>query len=508
METRAAMQSIAGITGVILGLLGTLDTTPSLAQERPSDTTSGTDGASSDGSGEPSGNASAEGRPGSAPPDSTGGPAAGQSVAEPSQDRAAAEGPPRANGGSTAASAVEPRSADGTPENPTDAASPGSEGQTLNPSGTLPTESPGAPETAPASPQESTDEQQGQGPESQDGSTEGVSRNPPQTHPEGTAPPSQEGQVTVVPTTLLESLASLAGRSPSPEAPRSTKSMGTSSGDLRDLVPGLPAWARGNVPQSLGLLLVFLLLAYALRRTRRALPRQGLVPLLTLGLSFLVRIGLVSAVLLLLAAIFRPFAEGAYPWFLAAAAIATGWSLRDVLPDVAAAITIRLENRIKPGVWISSDRYEGVVERRAIRALWLRDPYGDRLAIPNRQILSTTLRIQEDSGAIHDVALRLPSNNEAESLDAAATRQGILEAVLTSPYVAAEANPAIRRDGEEPDVWRVRARLLHERYAVHFEGELLERVYGALATVQGESSPEKSNRSKSVPPASEPPAAG
>ena len=247
------------------------------------------------------------------------------------------------------------------------------------------------------------------------------------------------------------------------------------SGAIRDLIPSPPSWARGNLPLGLAVLLAGLLLTWVLRRFRHALPRDGWMPWLVRTLILVARLATAAAALVLIAKLLSPFAIDAYPWLLAAAALAVGWSLRDVLPDMVAAVVLRLENRLKPGVWVASAHYEGVVEGRSLRALWLRDPRGDRLAIPNRSVLGTALRIQEGMGAIHDVALRLPPGELAQH-----TREAILEAVVTSPYVAATAEPAIRRDGADPDLWRVRARLLHERYAIHFEGELLERVEAAM----------------------------
>ena len=56
----------------------------------------------------------------------------------------------------------------------------------------------------------------------------------------------------------------------------------------------------------------------------------------------------------------------------------------------------------------------------------------------------------------------------------------LTDAILSSPWVLAGANPVVLRDPADPVVWRVRTKLLEPRFSVHFEGELLERVEDLL----------------------------
>ena len=64
--------------------------------------------------------------------------------------------------------------------------------------------------------------------------------------------------------------------------------------------------------------------------------------------------------------------------------------------------------------------------------------------------------------------------------DAGKVRMALTDAILSSPWVLAGANPIVLRDPADPVVWRVRTKLLEPRFSVHFEGELLERVEDLL----------------------------
>ena len=248
-----------------------------------------------------------------------------------------------------------------------------------------------------------------------------------------------------------------------------------SAASLEEWVPGIPDWARGTVGSALVLLVLLLAASAGLRWARRHLPEEGVIPSAARFLEVMSRLLVASAVVIFTARLLWDVAGDAYKWILVAASLAVGWSVRDVLPDLVAAAVLRFEAKVRPGIWIAGEGFEGVVERRALRAVWLKDPAGDRVAIPNRRLMQVALRVQDGMGAVHDVPVRL-----ASSVPAALARQAILEAVVTSPYVAPDVRAAVRRDGGVPDLWHVRASLLDERYAMAFEGELLERVEAVL----------------------------
>ena len=57
---------------------------------------------------------------------------------------------------------------------------------------------------------------------------------------------------------------------------------------------------------------------------------------------------LLSAFFLLLPLSLRP----AVPWVLVAAGVALGWSARDMLRDILAAVVLLVERRLRPGIRI------------------------------------------------------------------------------------------------------------------------------------------------------------
>jgi hypothetical protein len=122
-------------------------------------------------------------------------------------------------------------------------------------------------------------------------------------------------------------------------------------------------------------------------------------------------------------------------------------------------------------VWVTAAGHSGIVEARGLRAVWVRDGLGHRIGLPNRLFLTEAV-VSQTGGAFHDVSLRFA----ASRVPAARVRRALHDAVLTSPWVQPDAAVIIRRDGTDPTVWHVRARLLDVAFAVSFEGDLLERA--------------------------------
>jgi len=243
--------------------------------------------------------------------------------------------------------------------------------------------------------------------------------------------------------------------------------------------PELPG--RGwTVLGMVGVLLVSLLLVTVVSRLRFGLPVQGVIP---------TALGLVHVVLQLfalltaagiVARLLPPALEPAVPWAIVAVAVAVGWSARDVLPDLIGAAVISFERRIRPGIWMSTGELSGLVERRGLRAVWLWDGHGNRIAVPNRQLLNSHVAVQEAAGPVHEVTLRVENLGPTKEV-----RRALLEATLTSPWVRPDAAPAVRQDGGDPALWHVRAHLLEMRFAGRFEGDLLERTEDVLAVTRG-----------------------
>ncbi|MBZ0115396.1 MAG: mechanosensitive ion channel family protein, partial [Sandaracinaceae bacterium] len=203
-------------------------------------------------------------------------------------------------------------------------------------------------------------------------------------------------------------------------------------------------------------------------RLRRPLPRRGLAPR-------------VLSVLLALARLLPDWMRPAVLLALAAASVAAGWAAWVIVPDLIAALVIVTERRVRVGDWLEADRFAGVVEQIGARTTLLRAEDGAELVVPNRLLVRSAL-VSRDR-RFHEVVARLraPAGAPAPRL-----RSAIRDAVLCSAYVPAHPRLRIERDPLEPDVWRIRVRLLDAKLAGTFEGELRERVEEVLALDEGE----------------------
>lgn len=240
-----------------------------------------------------------------------------------------------------------------------------------------------------------------------------------------------------------------------------------------------PELPKGGVLSALSTFLLLVLamaLARQIRRYREHLPDRGLFPSLVSLANILTRLAALTLFMGIVAQLMPPALAKALPWVLIATAAAVGWSARDFLPDATAAMVIAFERRIRPGVWLSGSSFQGVVEGRGLRAIWIRDGRGQRIAVPNRRLLNEPITTHTSAGSVHDVSLRLESTAPASEV-----RRALVDAVLASPWTQPYFTPTIRRDGETPSIWHVRTHLLDVGFAMQFEGELLERVEEMLA---------------------------
>jgi len=191
----------------------------------------------------------------------------------------------------------------------------------------------------------------------------------------------------------------------------------------------------------------------------------------------IVGVGLLLAIVLELV----PGGQDWILWALLILALITGWSVRDLFADLVAGAILAAERRVKKGMWVSGDGFQGTVEGRSLRATWLRDGQGHRLTVPNRVMVGAPMVYDAVADAEHEVVVRLEGYD-----DASRVRMALTDAVLSSPWVIAGAIPVVLRDPADPVVWRVRTKLLEPRFSVHFEGELLERVEDLLRHEPGE----------------------
>lgn len=259
---------------------------------------------------------------------------------------------------------------------------------------------------------------------------------------------------------------------------------------LRQLVPMLPEDGVASTFGLVALVLLSLLGAMVVQRTRDVLPTSGILPRLLSAAHFGLRLLVLFTAVALVARLLPAWIGPALPWVLLAAAAALGWSTRDLLPDFVAGLVLLLERKLRRGVWLSTDGCSGTVERIGLRATWLRDARGYRVAVPNRRLLTAPVASVTAVGAEHEVSLCI-----ATSASAARIRQALRDAVLLSPWVPPDASPIVLRDADQPSTWHVRARLLDMSYAARFEGSLLERIEEIL-----EVATESAGKRESSPP--------
>jgi small-conductance mechanosensitive channel len=160
----------------------------------------------------------------------------------------------------------------------------------------------------------------------------------------------------------------------------------------------------------------------------------------------------------------------------AAASAAVGWSLRDILPDVVAALWFVVERRIQTGAAIQGGENEGVIERLGLRSAWIRTPDGRRRLVPNRRLLHDAFRVEPRRWPRARVQFVLQ-----EPFEPVVVRRVVREAVLSSPLVPVEPNPRVERSPQHPDQWVLTVRLIDLSLRSRFEGELLERIESVLS---------------------------
>lgn len=262
--------------------------------------------------------------------------------------------------------------------------------------------------------------------------------------------------------------------------------------------PTAPSTARASAEEKSGPLLVLFLTLLGLgaalfvaERARSWIRTNIALHGVLTALVMLLRLAGLAVILAIVLKLI-PGAQDWILWTLLVLAVVVGWSVRDLFADLVAGIVLAAERRVKKGVWISGEGFQGTVEGRSLRATWLRDGQGHRLTVPNRSMVGAPMVYDSGADAEHEVVVRLEGYE-----DAGKVRMALTDAILSSPWVLAGATPVVLRDPADPVVWRVRTKLLEPRFSVHFEGELLERVEDLLRyqppteereTVPGESS--------------------
>jgi small-conductance mechanosensitive channel len=211
------------------------------------------------------------------------------------------------------------------------------------------------------------------------------------------------------------------------------------------------------------------------RRARESLAPRGLLPSLAIAAESIARILVVVFGLGVFAAIVPESLAPALPWLVLAGAVAIGWSLRDVLPDVTAGIVVMIERRVRPGQYIQGEGFAGAVATVGLRVTQIVDSSGRTIVVPNRYLLGKPLMTDRGRWPSVEVLVRVDPN-----LDSVAVRRAVKEAVLVSPFSAPTGGPDLIREEPEPGRWRVRTRLLDGVWAEQFEGALRETLADIL----------------------------
>ncbi|MCB9742824.1 MAG: mechanosensitive ion channel [Alphaproteobacteria bacterium] len=253
---------------------------------------------------------------------------------------------------------------------------------------------------------------------------------------------------------------------PRPTAPEATPEQAQ---EPERLLPPAPKQSAKGVFSWLALGLAFALLTRLADRPRSWLARRGLLPGLVRVTSSGGRLAtLLSILIASLYAMPERFAT-AVPYVLIGAALALGWTSRDLLRDILAGLLLSTEGRLASGRRVHIEGHTGVVEGIGFRSVLVIDDDGVQLTVPNHLLLDHVMSTDEDPYAPVEVQVYVPPGAGAGHV-----RQILEELALLSPYVAPSRSPHVHRDPAAPDVWIVEARLVHPRYARSFRGALVE----------------------------------
>jgi len=222
---------------------------------------------------------------------------------------------------------------------------------------------------------------------------------------------------------------------------------------------------------------ILMLVSTSIKRLRALLRPAGLLPAALLALSRAASTAATFALLGAIIALVPPAYAPVLPWMFLAAAVAFGWSARDVFPDLIGGLVIRIDGRVTVGQRLvgAAEPGRGVVSDLGLLSATLTD--GDATwTIPNRRLLKAPLRVEDTRCPEVEVWLTLPAD-----VPPAAMRAALSEAALTTPWGAPGARPELQQDPSSPERWRVVMRVLHEAATEDFQGSLRERVLEHLA---------------------------
>lgn len=215
-------------------------------------------------------------------------------------------------------------------------------------------------------------------------------------------------------------------------------------------------------------------------RLRRRLPPDG-------PLAELVAVNVHAARLLAVgcavgaAATVLPLPPSLAPFAGLGVAVAVGWSVRDLLPDLVGWVALLGQHRVRRGRHVRGADFGGRVERVGLLATTLGERRGERVTVPNRRFVGQSVVVLDSPFAPVEVPVVLPGVPPAEA------RRALRAAVFLSPWLAPDPSPEVNADPRTPDGWRVRVTLIEPRFAEPFCGSFQERVQEVL--VPGSTAP-------------------
>lgn len=180
---------------------------------------------------------------------------------------------------------------------------------------------------------------------------------------------------------------------------------------------------------------------------------------------------LVFAVLALL----PPIGVWILVFVLVAAAIATGWTARELLVDIVAAGLLHTEGLLDRNVRLSHESVSGKIHHVGWRSVTLRTADNTLVRIPNRDLLKGAFEVHETPWPMVTIELFLPGE------DGEHARSAIERALSTCAWLAPAPTPRIGTDSVDLDRWLVTVPLIEERFASHVRHSLALRVQHALA---------------------------
>lgn len=218
-------------------------------------------------------------------------------------------------------------------------------------------------------------------------------------------------------------------------------------------------------------LLAAVLASRQLGRIREGLLPSGLLPSAAALGEQILRLAAILTGVLLLAAILPEALLPILPLAALGGALALGVSVWTVLPDLWAGVLLSVEQRVRAGQWIRAGDLAGEVVFVGLRSTQILERSGGLVLVPNRMLIEQAVASDAVNWPPVDIAVPVP-----ESLSTEQVRELLQEAVLLSPFLAPDEEPALIQEQFHPPIWRVRARIVEAHWADEFEGALRERV--------------------------------